>query len=61
MKSEAMTCCFCGQSLERARTTTLIVYPPTEPDEAQTLFCHGKCLVSRLDPAVPHHPILDDD
>jgi hypothetical protein len=56
-----MTCCFCGQSLELARTTTLVVYPPTEPDEAQTLFCHGKCLVIRLDPAVPHHPILDDD
>lgn len=61
MTSDARVCCFCGLPLEPARTTTLVVYPPTEPDEAQTLFCHGKCLVDRLDPAVPHHPILDDD
>ena len=61
MTSAAMSCCFCGLSLGPLRTTTLVVYPPTEPEEAQTLFCHGKCLVDRLDRGVPHHPILNDE
>lgn len=53
MTSEKRACCFCALPLELARTTTLVVYPPTELDEAQTLFCHGKCLVDRLDRTVP--------
>jgi len=61
MTTAGATCCFCGRALEAPRTTTLVVFPPTEPDESQTLFCHGKCLVERLRPDVPHHPILDDE
>lgn len=61
MTDAAAVCCFCARPAEPARRTTIVVYPPTEPEESQTLLCHGKCLVERLDPRVPHHPILDDD
>ena len=54
------TCAFCGRPLELAFATTLLVYPPSTPDEAQTLCCHGACLIERLHPSIPYHPGLDD-
>jgi hypothetical protein len=58
--SATVVCCFCGQQLVMARAVTLVVHPPDVDDESQTLFCHSRCLVERLDARVPHHPALND-
>ncbi len=55
-----VVCCFCNEPMPEAQATRMIVYPPDAEDESQTLFCHSRCLVKRLDPRVPLHPALDD-
>lgn len=57
----SVTCCFCGWPLQLHRAARLAVVPPGVEDESQTLYCHSRCLVERLDPRVPHHPDLDED
>ena len=59
--SPVTCCCFCGQSLPLRRAVRLVVILPDVDGESQTLYCHGRCLVERLDPRVPHHPSLDED
>lgn len=54
------TCAFCGQELEVAFALTLVVYPPSESDESQTLNCHGRCLSDLVHPSIPLHPGVDD-
>jgi hypothetical protein len=39
----------------------MVVHPPDAEGESQTLFCHSRCLVERLDRRVPHHPSLDEE
>ena len=56
-----VTCCFCGRPLPLYRAARLVVVPPSVENESQTLYCHSRCLVERLDPRVPHHPDLDED
>lgn len=54
--SEAV-CCFCGATLNTRDATLLDVHAP-DSDGVQTLFCHGACLVERLDRSVPYDPDL---
>ena len=62
MELSAMTttCAFCGQELEIAFAVTLVLYPPSELEESQTLHCHGRCLTELVHPSIPLHPGLDD-
>lgn len=60
-ENSPVTCCFCGRSLPLGRAARLVVVPPDVDDESQTLYCHGRCLVERLDARFPHHPGLDED
>jgi hypothetical protein len=60
-EEHSVTCCFCGQALPLMRAARLVVGPPGVDDESQTLYCHSRCLVERLDARVPHHPGLDED
>ena len=60
-EQDSVTCCFCGETLPLGRAARLVVFPPELDDESQTLYCHTRCLVKRLDSRVPHHPDLDED
>jgi hypothetical protein len=57
-RTDNVICCFCGEGLLIAEATTLVVSPPQEPDEAQTLFGHAECLSTRVHASVPLHPSL---
>jgi hypothetical protein len=57
---ETVLCCFCGQQVAVAQATTVVVHPPSADGESQSLFCHSRCLVERLDARVPHHPALNN-
>jgi hypothetical protein len=61
-RTNDVVCCFCGIGLARTDATALVVYPPQEPDEAQTLYSHATCLSDRVHASVPLHPsLLPDD
>jgi len=54
------TCGFCGHPVEVAFAVTMVLYPPSTDDESQTLYCHGSCLIERLDRSIPLHPGFED-
>ncbi len=57
---EKATCAFCARDIEIAFAVTMVLYPPSINDESQTLYCHGACLTTRIDPSVPLHPRFED-
>lgn len=57
---EAATCAFCAREVEAVIAVTMVLYPPSEDDESQTLYCHGVCLAEHIHPSIPLHPGFED-
>lgn len=58
IKNEGLMCCFCGNEINRHELVELTISSINEKDEQQQLFCHKKCLLSKIHPIVPLHPDL---
>lgn len=55
-----VVCCFCGRSLKMSAAVQLLVIPPGECDESQTLYCHGDHLRQAVHASIPLHPDISD-
>lgn len=60
-KKELVICCFCGNTLYENKAALLLIYPEEDREEAQSLYAHKKCLVSKLDKNLVLHPSLEYD
>ena len=61
MAPQPVGCCFCGIALSEEDSVRLVIYPPKAREEAQTMYCHPRCLVARVSPDTPLHPDLVDE
>ena len=54
-------CCFCGLDVMDSEAVTIVLYPPVEKEDSQTLYCHRKCLSELVSEKVPLHPGLTEE
>lgn len=56
----SVVCCFCGRSLTISDAVQLLVIPPGQPDEGQTLYCHRDHLRTAVHSSIPLHPDISE-